>query len=83
MVFIDLRKAFSTDGMFVSTEEKHDVAANSVIPVELRSPRSGTLREGGSRGASNREKRNAMVFVFPSSDDSETENVLAKSRKDQ
>ena len=47
-----------------------DVATDdSVVPVELRSPR----QEGDTRSRL-KEKRNARVFVFPSSD-SESDNL--------
>ncbi|XP_076815178.1 uncharacterized protein LOC143461228 isoform X2 [Clavelina lepadiformis] len=51
---------------------------NAVIPVELRSPRG----EGGGFGRVNmREKRSARMFILPSSDDSETDNLLARINK--
>jgi len=50
----------------------------AVVPVELRSPRG----EGGAFPRPNmREKRNARVFALPSSDDSETDNLLARLNK--
>nr|CAB3222844.1 rho GTPase-activating protein 21 [Phallusia mammillata] len=47
---------------------------NAVVPVELRSPRG----EGGAFPRANmRAKRNARVFMLPSSDDSEADNMLS------
>ena len=59
-----------------------DVATeNAVIPVELRSPRGSIPTEGPAGRVIMREKRNARVFVFPSSDESEAENILTKLNK--
>ena len=56
-----------------------DVATdNAIVPVELRSPRGSGPRDGVGGRVNSREKRIARVFVFPSSDESETENVIAK-----
>nr|XP_026690538.1 rho GTPase-activating protein 21 isoform X4 [Ciona intestinalis] len=47
----------------------------SSVPVELRSPRA---ENGGISRTNMRERRNARMFILPSSDDSEPDNVLGR-----
>ena len=49
---------------------------DTVVPVEMRSPR----HDGESR-SSMKGKRNARVFVFPQSDESETDNIVPPKDK--